>query len=241
VIELLGIGVPDEGGGWLLHRICAHLDRGGLTAVVAGRRAEGRALLDAISGHRIPDEGRVWVDRIPLMRETVSRVRAVVTDAGPAARFTDYRSVLWNTLVTPSAALSGLLRFPRRAERAAATRTLAAVGLEGRWRDTVASLSALDRARLALARALMRRPRAFVLRDVDGVLGPDDATALLTLARGLAHAERLAVVASLASEAVARAAADRVIVLADGLLLFDGPVGEFTDEVARRRRREVIG
>ncbi len=241
MIELLGIGVPDERGGWLLHRACARVARGHLTAVVAGRPIESRALLDTLTGRRIPVEGRVWVDRIPLMRETVARVRAIVAEAGPEARFTDYRSVLWNTLVTPRAALSGLLRFPRRAQRAAAARALAAVRLESRWREAVATLSALERARLALARALARRPTVLVLRDVDTVLGPEDATALLTLARALAHAERLTVVASLASATVARAAADRVMVLAEGLLVFDGPVTDFTDDVVRRRLRGVVG
>jgi hypothetical protein len=34
VVELLGIGVPDERGGWLLHRVCARFEHGELTAVV---------------------------------------------------------------------------------------------------------------------------------------------------------------------------------------------------------------
>lgn len=241
MIELLGIGIPAERGAWLLHRVCARFDRGELVAVVAGQRAEAQAFLDALTGRRIPAEGRVWVDRIPLMRETATRVRDTIVDAGPDARFTEYRSVLWNALVTPRAGLGGLLRFPRRAERAAATRALAAVRLDGRGRDPVTSLPAPERARLALARALARRPRALVLRDVDAALGPDDATAFLGVARSLARAERLVVVASLASAAVARACADRVIVLADGLLVFDGPVADFTDDVASRRLRGVVG
>ena len=129
MIEFLGIGVPDERGGWLLHRICARFERSGLTAVVAARPDTRHAFIDAVAGRHIPVEGRVWVDRIPLMRETASRVRGLVAEAGPEARFTEYRSVLWNTLVTPRAALTGLLRFPRRAERVAAIRALAAVQL----------------------------------------------------------------------------------------------------------------
>jgi phosphonate transport system ATP-binding protein len=241
VIELLGVGIPDERGAWLLHRVCAQFGRGELTAVLAARRAEGQAFLDALTARRIPIEGRVWIDRLPLMRETVARVRGLVVEAGPDTRFTEHRSLLWNTLVTPSAALRGLLRFPRRAERATATRALAAVRLDGRSRDPVASLAPPERARLALGRALARRPHALILRDVDDALGADDAATVLHLAHRLAHTERLVVLASVASAALARAHADRVIVLADGRLVFDGPVADFTGELASPRLHGVVG
>ncbi len=241
MIEFLGIGVPDERGGWLLHRVCARLERSELIALVTVRPDAGRAFLDALAGRRIPLEGRIWVDRIPLMRDTAARVRALVTDAGPGGRFTEHRSVLWNTLVTPRAALTGLLRFPRRAQRAAATRALAAVQLDARWRDPVGSLTSLERARLALGRALARRPRALVLRDVDGALGAEDAATLLRLVRRLAHVEHVVAMASVASAALALACADRVIVLADRALVFDGPTVDFDEAMANRRLRGVVG
>jgi ABC-type phosphate/phosphonate transport system ATPase subunit len=241
VVELLGIGVPDERGGWLLHRVCARFECGQLTAVVGAQREAADAFLDALTGRRIPVEGRVWVERIPLMRETAARVRSLVVNAGPDAGFTDHRSVLWNTLVSPRAALMGLLRFPRPAQRAAATRALAAVRLETRWRDRVSALTPLERARLALARALAQRPRALILRDVDAGLSGEDAASLLRLARQLAYDERLAAVASVASAALARACADRIIVLADGLLVFDGPAIAFDDDVAGRGLRGMVG
>lgn len=239
MIEFLGVGIPDEHGGWLLHRVCARLERSGLVALVTARPDTGRAFLDALAGRHIPIEGRVWVDRIPLMRDTAARVRGLVTEAGPSVRFTEYRSVLWNTLVTPRAALTGLLRFPRPGQRAAAIRALSAVKLDARWRDPVGSLTSFERARLALARALARRPRALILRDVDATLGPEDAAALLRLVRGLAHVERFVVVASV-SASLARACADRVIVIADGLLVFDGPALVFND-AANHRLRGVVG
>jgi ABC-type phosphate/phosphonate transport system ATPase subunit len=241
VIEFLGVGIPDEHGGWLLHRVCARLPRSELVALVTARPDTGRAFLDALAGRRIPIEGRVWIDRIPLMRDTAARVRGLVAEAGPDVRFTEYRSVLWNALVTPRAGFAGLLRFPRPGQRAAAVRALTAVQLDARWRDPVASLTPFERARLALARALPRRPRALLLRDVDATLGAEDAAALLRLVRDLAHGERLAAVASVASASLARAGADRVIVLSEGLVVFDGPALEFNEAVASRGRRGVVG
>lgn len=73
MIELLGVGVQDEQKAWRLRKACARFDPGTLSAVVAGAPADGAAVLDALSGRRIPEEGRVWVTRVPLMRETRGR------------------------------------------------------------------------------------------------------------------------------------------------------------------------
>jgi ABC-type cobalamin/Fe3+-siderophores transport system ATPase subunit len=241
MIEFLGVGIPDERGGWLLHRACVRIEHSELVALVATQLHTGRAFLDAVAGRRIPLEGRIWIDRMPLMRDTQARIRGAVGDAGPDVRFTEYRSVLWNTLVTPRTPLTGLLRFPRRAHRVAAARALAAVQLDARWRDPVASLTSLERAQLALARVLARGRRALILRDVDAALGYEDAAALLRLVRNVAHVERLAVVASVVSAPLARACADRVLVLADGRVGFDGPAVEFHGPVVDRRARDVVG
>src|SRR5262245_19525200 len=233
MIGLLGTGAVDAGEAPLLRRVCLRLERTGeLIAVLTSRRAEGRALLDVVSGHRVPDEGRSWVDGIPLMRQTAPRVQAIMADASPGAWLAERRSLLWNTLRTPRTVLGGLLRIPRPAERAAAIEALTAVRLEHRARDVVGALSPSERARAVLARALARRPRAVVMRDVTATLGVEEAAGLLGLARTQARAERLLVLASMESVDVARAAADRLLVITDGLLVFHGPAVAFTDELA---------
>src|SRR5262249_59605651 len=110
-----------------------------------------------------------------------------------------YRSLLGTPLIPPRAALPGLLRFPRRSQRNAALHALAAVRLETRWREPVGTLTVLERARLALGRALARRSRALVLRDVDRALGPEDAGSLLRLVPDLAGLQPFPALASGAS------------------------------------------
>ena len=241
VIDVLGIGVADrEGGPWLLRRVCARIERPGETiAVVARQRAQREALLDAVAGQRIPDEGRIWVGGVPVMRPTASRIRALVADASPTAALTDRRSLLWNTLSTGRTSLGTLLRMPRPGERAAAMHALSAVGLHDRAPEPVATLSPADRARVVLARAVARRPRVVILRDVGPALGPE-ASGFLDLARVLARLERFVVLVSTDSVAAARAAAERMLVLAEGLLVFDGPSAEFTDRTASRLALEEL-
>jgi hypothetical protein len=67
VLELLGVGLSRSDGGWLLHRVCARLDRSGLVVVVSSRAEERKALLDVISARVIATEGRAWVDGVPAM------------------------------------------------------------------------------------------------------------------------------------------------------------------------------
>jgi ABC-type phosphate/phosphonate transport system ATPase subunit len=151
MMELLGVGLQGPDGQWLLRRGCARVERGMLTALVAPSTAERDALLDAVAGKRLPDEGRVWVARLPLMPETTRRVRALVPEQHLAGRFLTHRSVLWNTLVPRGTALAGLVRFPRRAERRAVVRALEALGLGRRVHDPLAALSSAERAGVGVA------------------------------------------------------------------------------------------
>jgi len=226
LIELLGVGIPRPDGGWLLHRVCARLGHGQLTVVVSGVPEERLALLDAAAGVVIPVEGRVWVSGLPLMRETRNQVRSRVVEANLHTNVAERRSLFWNTLVTGPpglGTLQGLLRLPRKDERRAAARALARVELDGRAHEPVATLDGEGRARLGMARALARRPEWLVIREADAGLGVTGAERFLALLRRVVLAERVSVLASVASLSLARAYADRIIVLAEGLLIFDGP------------------
>jgi ABC-type phosphate/phosphonate transport system ATPase subunit len=224
VIELLGVGVPRHGRGWLLHRVCATLEAGELTLVVAPDPDERRALLDTVTGRRVPDEGRVWINRIPVMPESLGRVRRLCADVDPGASLIGHRSLFWNALAPTSGprALGRLLRLPRRQEREAALAALERVGLRAKADEPAATLSGFDRLRFLIARALARRPRHLVVRDPDAAVGPDQIGGLLALLRLLARSDRLGIVVSLADGAAGRTFADRVLVLGEGLLLFHG-------------------
>jgi polar amino acid transport system ATP-binding protein len=224
VIELLGVGVPRPGGGWLLHRVCATLEAGEVTVVLSALADERQALLDTITGRRIPDEGRVWVGRVPLMRASVSRIRGFVGEVDPGALLVERRSLFWNILAPASGprALGRLLRLPRRPERQAAMAALERVGLRHRAEGPVGALSPAERMRFLVARALARQPRYLVVREPGALVGGDEVGDLLALLRQAARGDRLGVVVGLAEGAAGLAAADRVLVVGDGLLLFHG-------------------
>lgn len=226
MIELLGVSVSRRGRGWLLHRVCATLETGELTVVVSSDRAERAALLDTMAGRRVPEEGRAWISRVPVMAESLGRVRRLCGDIDPSAELVGHRSLFWNALApaTGPRTLGRLLRLPRRREREAVMLALERVGLRGRADERAGSLTPFDRLRFLVARALARRPRNLIVREPDTVIGPSEIGAVLALLRLLARSEHLSIVVSLADWEPSRSFADRVLVLGEGLLLFDGTV-----------------
>jgi ABC-type phosphate/phosphonate transport system ATPase subunit len=241
MIELLGAGVPRREGGWLLHRVCATLESGELTLVLSAAPDERGALLDAITGRRIPDEGRIWVSRVPLMRTSQTRIRALCGEIDVRAGLIERRSLFWNILAPSSGprTLGRLLRLPRRHERQAAMAALERVGLRGRADEAVAALAPFDRARFLVARALARRPRYLVVREPDTLIDPHAVGAFLALLRLIAHQERVGIVVSLAEGGTVTSLGDRVLVLGDGVLLFHDRVEALNDERAAWRAGTV--
>src|SRR5499427_10145310 len=230
MIELLGVGAPRADGGWRLHRVCASFRRGEVTLVVSQLPEERHALLDAVAARFVPDEGRVWISHVPVSRDTVRRIRGMVIEADVHARPVEHRSMLWNVLVAGKSghhAIPGLLRLPRKSERLGARRALERVGLGGRELETAASLGAVDRARLALASALVSTPDVLAVREIDRGFAGAEAQSLRAVLQSLARRERLAVLASASTPAAAIGFADRLVAIADGLLVFDGSPADF--------------
>jgi phosphonate transport system ATP-binding protein len=226
MIELLGIGVRTPARA-RLHQICATLEGGQLVVVSGESAGEREALLDVLTAHRLPMEGRLWVDRVPLMAETAARIRGVVGDIDPDAALDPARSLLWNVMAGHQRlrALGRLLALPRRRDRDSAAAALAAVGLAGSAHEHAVPLAPGERVRVLIARALAQRPRHLVVRELDRALASHDTVKTLVLLRSLTRTDRRVVVVSLADPAPATEVADRLLLLSGGRLVWDGRPG----------------
>jgi ABC-type phosphate/phosphonate transport system ATPase subunit len=236
MIELLGVGAPRADGGWLLHRVCARFRRGQITVVVSRNPDERRALLDAVTARIVPNEGRVWVNGVPVTRDTVGRIRDLVAEADLDLRPVERRSFLWNVLTGRAGSRAlwrGLLRLPRKSERRSALRALERVGLGGRATEPARELGPADRTRLALACGLWRSPEFLVVREVDAAAARVEGDTVRATLRALAHRDRLAVLIGAADPSAAHGFADRLVVIDEGLLRYDGRPADFPgDRVA---------
>jgi manganese/iron transport system ATP-binding protein len=106
----------------------------------------------------------------------------------------------------------GWLRYPGRADRAAATQALASVGLAERARDRFGTLSGGQRQRVLLARALVAEPRLLLLDEPFNGVDAVSQEALLT-ALAKVRATGTAVVVSTHDLSIAHLACDQVCLL----------------------------
>jgi ABC-2 type transport system ATP-binding protein len=108
---------------------------------------------------------------------------------------------------------------------AAVGRMLDQTGLRDRARDEVGTLSGGNRQRVNIAIGLLAEPSVLLLDEPSAALDPRQRARLWEFIEGLS-ARGTTVVFATHDVAEAERHAHRVLVLADGELLFDGPTGE---------------
>jgi ABC-2 type transport system ATP-binding protein len=135
------------------------------------------------------------------------------------------------------------LRLFARLERcgdveAVVARMLRQTGLEERADDQVATLSGGNRQRVNIAIGLLAQPEVLLLDEPSAALDPRQRERLWEFIRALAEAGT-AVLFSTHNVAEAERNAHRVIVLADGELIFQGGTRELEAQVASNRDFET--
>jgi ABC-2 type transport system ATP-binding protein len=134
------------------------------------------------------------------------------------------------------------LRLFARLERCtdvedAVQRMLRQTGLEERARDQVATLSGGNRQRVNIAIGLLSEPAALLLDEPSAALDPRQRERLWEFIRALAEAGTT-VLFSTHNVAEAERNAHRVVVLADGELLFAGTPRELEEAVGAHEARD---
>ena len=80
MIEILGAGIAGTRGSWLFRRLCARIESGSFVGIVSDDRRVRSTLFDVMTGARVADEGRVWIDGVPVMAGTRRRIRSRIAD-----------------------------------------------------------------------------------------------------------------------------------------------------------------
>jgi iron complex transport system ATP-binding protein len=211
------------GGRAVVDAVALDLRPGEVSAIVGPNGAGKSTLLACLAGLRRPDAGQVRLGVAPLAA-LPSRERARRIGFLPQTPEVAWRLDV-ETLVglgrTPHARAFG----PDAQDRSAVARALASADLAGFARRDVASLSGGERGRALIARALAGEP-AWLLAD-EPLTGLDlghqlDVAALLRAFAGQGGG----VVVTVHDLGFAARAADRVVVMAQGRVLADGPPAE---------------
>src|ERR1700680_1772641 len=102
---------------------------------------------------------------------------------------------------------------------------LAKVGLADKAESLPAQLSGGQQQRVAIARALAMRPKAMLFDEVTSALDPELVGDVLCVMRPLA-ADGMTMIVVTHEMGFAREVADRVIFMADGMIVEEGPPAE---------------
>ena len=226
MIELLGVGVRRDKSTWILHNMYARLEAGDLALVAFSRSRRGRksALIEVVTGRRVPDEGRMWVNHVPLLRATARRIRACAAwSSCPGGRSASARScgTPWRRRARPACWADCSVCHASGTETRCSPRSSASAF--GAARRTLPQCSAWPIGlRLLVARALTRGPEHLVVSEPDAVLTSTELTVFMGLLRSIAQVERLGVMVSVANATDIWRLADRLLILDGGQLLFAG-------------------
>lgn len=172
--------LPDGGGALelrglafsgLLTPTTLSVPAGSVVAVVGPNGSGKSTLLAAISGLAGPDEGVVLLDGVDIVRARRSSVRAAIGSVGPhlpLLRGTIGENVRYADPKADGARLNEAVHASGLAELIAEL----PLGLRTPVRENGAGLSAGQQQRIALARALLTRPRLLLLDEADAHLDP---------------------------------------------------------------------
>lgn len=212
------------GGRPVLAGIDACFEAGRITAILGPNGAGKSTLLTTLAGLSRPDAGEVTLDGAPILA-LPPRDRARRLGFLPQTP-----ELAWAVDVET---LVGLGRIPFTGARGLGAEDEVAVGLAMQACDVadlarrdVTTLSGGERARVLLARALAGDPAWLLADEPLAGLDPGHALDACELLRRLAHDQARGVILTLHDLSLAARMADRILVLAEGRVLADGPPDE---------------
>ena len=204
----------------VLNGVSLSFRAGEVTAVIGPNGAGKSSLLLCAAGLIRPQSGEARLDGRPIL-DLARKARAQAVAYLPQTT-----EIAWPISVR---ALVGLGRLPHHgvwgesdADRAAIERAIEAAGVEALADRQVATLSGGERARVLVARGLAGAPRFLLADEPTAGLDPGHALDMADLFRAQAKLG-VGVVVTLHDLSLAARAADRIVILAGGKVLADGP------------------
>ena len=220
LLEVGGVGFRHPGEGRGLESISFAMSEGETLGLVGASGSGKTTLSRLLLGLARPDEGRITLDGAPLpCPPRGGTVSAVFQD--PYASFNPYHRV--GRLVSePFHAVRPAPTAAERRERVAAM--LGKVGIDAGYMDRlIHAASGGQRQRIAFARALVTGPRLIVLDEPVSALDAPVRAKVLAAMREAAEDAGIATLFISHDLAVVRSVCPRVMVMADGRLVEDGP------------------
>ena len=203
-----------------LKGVSLSLQAGEMVALLGPNGAGKSTLLQLLTGLFTPDQGTITVlghDMRQQPARALAGLGVVFQQSALDLDLTVMANLLFHT---------DLHGIPRQTARERIAAQLAAIGLQDQTKAVVRSLSGGTRRKVELVRALLHRPRLLLMDEATVGLDPASRQQLLDTVRGLCRDHGLAVLwATHLIEEVKTA--DRLLLLHQGTVRFDGAIGAF--------------
>lgn len=224
----------------VLDQVCLHV-QGGQTLAIIGPSGSGKStLLRCINGLHHWDAGRVRVgphavDAADQRSNVWPHVRRLAGMVFQDFQLFPHLTALENVIEAPLR----VLRWPREQARRRGMELLERVGLAERAAAYPEQLSGGQKQRVAIARALAMEPKALLCDEITSALDPELKQEVLNVLEVLKR-DGLTLVMVTHEIGFARRAADRVVVLAEGRVIEEGPPHQVLDAPRSERTRQLL-
>ena len=211
------------------------IEAGEMTGVI-GRSGAGKSTLLRLINRLIePSEGAILDDGVDItrlrgraLREWRARTAMIFQQFNLVNRLDVLTNVLIGALIRVPAPRM-LLRLFTEAERAQAVALLDRLGLFDVAMQRADEISGGQQQRVAIARALMQQPSMLLADEPIASLDPLNAKLVMDALADLNQRDGITVVCNLHTLDTARAYCRRIIGIAAGKIVFDGPPGALTE------------
>ncbi len=206
--------------------------------VLIGASGSGKStLLKTVNLLERIDDGQILLSGTDISdpRVDVDRVRARIGVVFQHYNLFPHLSVLNNVAL----ALRQVHNVPKAQADQRGLDLLARIGLADRARDYPDRLSGGQQQRVAIARAIATDPEVLLLDEITSALDPQLVGEVLDLVGELKAAGSTIVMAT-HEIGFARRVADRVVFLADGVVVEQGPPGQVLDDPQQPATREFL-
>jgi phosphonate transport system ATP-binding protein len=221
-------------------RVSLDINAGEMVGII-GRSGAGKStLLRMINRLCEPDSGDIaWRGKSVLalrgaeLRAWRASATIIFQQFNLVPRLDVLTNVLLGTLATRPVVPSLFKYFPEAA-RARAILELDRLGMADTALKRTQNLSGGQQQRVAIARAMQQKPDILLADEPVASLDPVNAETVMATLRDINRERGIIVMVNLHSLDIARRYCRRIIGMADGRIVYDGPVASLTDRITAR-------
>ncbi|MEU8002925.1 amino acid ABC transporter ATP-binding protein [Catellatospora sp. NPDC049111] len=221
----------------VLRDVSLTVDRGEVVVVIGPSGSGKSTLCRAVNRLETINSGSIRFDGNPLPAEgrALAKLRSEVGMVFQSFNLFAHKSILDNVTLAPIK-----VRGESKANaRARGMQLLERVGIANQANKLPAQLSGGQQQRAAIARALAMQPKAMLFDEPTSALDPEMVGEVLDVMTSLAK-EGMTMIVVTHEMGFARAAADRVVFMADGQLVEQAPPAEFFGDPQSERARDFL-